>query len=184
MAEAQDPNIDAAGEDEASSGVAWALPLLALGLGLVACCLLLPAADENRQLANERALLAAEAEALERQVSLNEEFIDRLHSDPQLARRLVYRQHRPDPGTDVVLLGDGRDDPRERFALSPFALLAADPVIAPPPAQPGGGALASLCRHPRTKLAVLGVGLMCCLLGLLTGGSKRSGGGSSPTVGS
>ena len=155
-------------------GVAWALPLLALGLGLIACCLLLPVADENRKLADERSRLAAELEAIERQVETNSDFIDRLHADPQLARRLVYRQRPPEPQEQVATLGDGRGDPRQRFSLSPFALLAADPVVAPPPSVPGGGALATLCRNPRTKLAVLGVGLMCCLLGLLAGGGSSS----------
>ena len=154
------------------AGVAWALPLLALGLGIVACCVILPIVDQNRELADERARLAAELSALERQVETNSDFIDRLHADPELARRLVYRQRPPAPKEGVALLDDGRSDPRQRFKLSPFSLLATEPTIAPAPLQPSGGALASMCRDPRTKLAILGIGLMCCLLGLLTGASR------------
>ena len=149
----------------------WALPLLALGLGLVACGVLIPEADANRRLADERRALAAELAALQGQADRNDEFLGRLHSDPQLVARLVRRQEPPAlPGAEVAAVTATAGG---RFAASPYALLAAEPTAAPTPTTPRGGGLAELCRDRRLRLAVLGAGLMCCMIGLLSGGSRR-----------
>ena len=147
----------------------WALPLLALGLGLTSAAVLLPEADQNRQIADERRMLAAQLDALERQAELNGEFLGRLHADPQLAGRLLHRQRPPAPDGDEVALGAGTA--AGRFSGSPFALLAAEPTVAPVPAEQPGDLMARLCRHPRSRLLVLGVGLICTLIGLLSGAS-------------
>jgi hypothetical protein len=150
----------------------WALPLLALGLGLVACGVLIPEAEENRRLADEHRLLLAEVEALDRQAALNEDFLSRLHGDADLVRRLVRRQTPvTEPAADSDVAFVPLSESTGRFERSPFALLAAERVVAPPPTRPSGGLLADLCRHPRMRLVTLGTGLLCCLVGLLSGGS-------------
>jgi hypothetical protein len=164
--------------DEAPpTGGVWALPMLALGLGLIACCLIIPAADDTRQVMFERERLSAEMESLGRQVALNEEFLERLPSDRELALRLASRQ-RTDPEEGVGIITPTWDRPGGgglgNFAMSPFALVAAEPVLqptAPTPAQ--GGRLAAFCREPRARLVVLGIGLFACMLGLLGGGTRE-----------
>ena len=167
-------DADVAPDPEASAESAWALPLLALGLGLVACGVVIPEADANRAIADEKARLAAEVESLERQVELNEEFLGRVHADAELAQRLVQRQTRPGPDDTVRVLTPtppGRGG--TSFEMSPFALLKAETVVAAPPSPPVGGRLADWCRHPRLRLIVLGLGMLACLLALLSGSSER-----------
>ncbi len=155
----------------------WALPLLAIGLGLIACAVLIPAADENRALADEKGRLIAELQSLERQEEVNGEFLDRLHADSELAARLVARLKPPAPDADVTVLlpgsvaSAGMDG--VRFDVSPFALLHAEPVIAPPASIPGGGMLADLCRGDRSRLLILGCGLFACMMAVLGGGSSK-----------
>ena len=155
-----------------ATGGVWALPLLALGLGLIACCLVIPATDTNQGLVLERERLRAELDGLERQVTTNERFLDRIHADPELAERLADRQSASTPAGVATLASQ---TPRGQvglgdFSTSPFALVRAEP--GPPAARaarPAGGRLAAYCRASRTRLAVLGVGAFCCLFGLLGG---------------
>ncbi len=168
-----DSSID---EAEPTGGV-WALPMLALGLGLIACCLIIPASDDTRRMMYERERLKAEMVALERQVALNEEFLERIHTDRGLAQRLAARQ-RTETEEGVGILTPTWSRPGAgglgNFAMSPFALVSAEPAMrptGPTPAQ--GGRLAAFCREPRARLFVLGTGLFCCMLGLLGGGGRR-----------
>jgi hypothetical protein len=172
MASATDSSID----EQPPTGGVWALPLLAFGLGLIACCFIIPAADDTRTVMFERERLRAEMEGLQRQVALNDEFLDRIHSDRELALRLAARQ-RTEYEEGVGILTPTWDPPGAgglgNFAMSPFALVAAEPALQPPaPTPPQGGKLAAACRDPRGRLIVLGVGLFSCILGLLGGGTR------------
>ena len=156
------------------TGGVWALPLIALGLGLIACCMVIPASDANRGYVFERERLQAELDGLKRQVAVNQDFLDRIHREPELAERLAERQTHA-RAADVATLAPPKLNGGGDFAMSPFALVRAEPT--PPPAAPSppaGGRLAAYCRQPRTRLAVLGVGLFLCLLGLLGGGESRA----------
>ncbi len=171
-----DPAFEPAADSAAES--AWALPLLALGLGLVACGVVIPEADANRQLADEKGRLVAEVESLQRQTELNAEFLERVHTDSELAQRLVQRQTRPGPEDDVRVIAAGPSDGKVggvgvSFEMSPFALLSAETVVAAPPSPPIGGRLPDWCRHPRLRLIVLGLGLFACLFALLSGASGQ-----------
>jgi hypothetical protein len=173
MAMDEDSSID---EAEPTGGV-WAIPMLALGVGLIACCLVIPAAEDTSKVMFERERLRAERESLSRQVTLNEEFLDRIHSDRELALRLAARQ-RTETEEGVGIITPTWDRPGGgglgNFAMSPFALVAAEPVLQPDGPTPApGGKLAAFCREPRARLVVLGVGLFCCMLGLLGGGGAR-----------
>ena len=158
------------------TGGVWALPLLAVGLGLIACCLVIPATDANRGLALERGRLESELDGLKRQVAVNQRFLDRIHRDPELAERLAERQSNARPaGVATLVQPAGGKSGLGDFAMSPFALVRAEPEPRPSaPAPPAGGRLAAYCRQPRTRLAVLGVGLFCCLIGLLGGGGSKA----------
>lgn len=170
-------DIDNSIDEREPTGGVWALPLLAFGLGLVACCILIPAADDTRGVMLERERLKGEMGRLQRQVALNDEFLERIHTDRELALRLAARQ-RTQVEEGVEILSPTLPQPGGgglgNFAMSPFALVATEP---PPPApvvaQPAvGGRFASLCRDPRSRLVILGVGLFCCVLGLLGGGGR------------
>ena len=152
---------------------AWALPLVALGLCLVACGVLIPAAEANRQIEAERRELAADVASLKTRVEMNDDFLARLHRDSDLAERLERRQRPPESSEDIaVLASDASALDGDRRGLSPFAMLRPEPTVAEPPPEVGGGLLAQWCRDERGRLGVVGTGLMCGLLGLLAGGGK------------
>lgn len=175
-------DVDDPQPDPPPSGGAWALPILALGLGLIACGVIIPAADENRAQMYERARLQAELEGLDRQVALNAEFLHRIHADRELAERLASRQSgQAGEGMALLRQRQGQTNELGRFAMSPFALVATEPKAGPPgPVSAPGGQLASWCRNPRTRLGVLGTGLFACMIGLLGGGSRAENRGSDP----
>src|SRR5688572_32582728 len=75
-----------------SKSSAWTIPLLCAGIAILACCLLIPAADENRRLTWERERLKADLEQIQKQVSVNDAFLQRLMADPTLSERLARRQ--------------------------------------------------------------------------------------------
>src|SRR5688500_5356867 len=73
-------------------GGGWTIIPVSLGLGLIACCVLIPQADENRRLAHQREQLRIDLEHLQTQARVNDEFVQRVGSDPTLAERLAQRQ--------------------------------------------------------------------------------------------
>src|SRR5688500_14417327 len=48
-----------------SKSSVWTIPLLCAGIAILACCLLIPAADENRRLTWERERLKADLEQIQ-----------------------------------------------------------------------------------------------------------------------
>src|SRR5687767_7910699 len=73
---------------------AFTIPMLCAGVAILACSLIIPAADENRHLVYEREALKADLAQLERQVAMNDAFLKKLASDPGLSERLAQRQMR------------------------------------------------------------------------------------------
>ncbi len=145
------------------------MPLLALGLCLVACGVLIPASEANRLIEAQRLELAAQVQALHSRADLNDEFLSRLHRDEQLANRLSRRQTTPEPDGDVAVLASST---MANGSLSPFAMLRPEPVEAAPAPEADGSRLAEWCRDARGRLAVIGIGLGCGLIALLAGGTR------------
>jgi len=164
--------VSSPAEAGTSSSGLWALPLLALGLCLVACAVLIPAAEENRLVEAERRRLVAEVESLRKKAEMNEQFLTRLHHDQRLVERLRRRLRPPGPDENVAILASHGG--ASRWALSPLAMLEPAPVEAEPPPAIVTGVLADWCRDDRQRLIVLGVGLMAVLVALLAGGSRTS----------
>lgn len=72
--------------------------MLALGLGLIAFVLIIPATDEQAALADERDRLRAQLDSLIEQRDQNADFLERIHADPELAWRLIERQRPAEAG--------------------------------------------------------------------------------------
>jgi hypothetical protein len=148
---------------------AWTLPMLCAGIAIIACCIVIPAADENRRLVYEREKLKVDLEHINRQIGVNDEFLRRVADDPTLLERLAQRQMKMvREGTSILQLrGGGGGD------ISPFPL-----VTVPPPQplgsyRPIGGKFSDLCRSPRTRLILIGTSLMLMASGLVLGYSPK-----------
>ena len=160
-----------------SSGGAFTIPLICAGIGLIAMCLLIPAADEVRRLAYERDRLRADLEQLQKQVTTNDAFLQRVASDPVLAERLARRQMKMVPeGTAVLDLkavqAAAAATPRTGQEMSPFLLVTVPPPAPMPPYHPIAGVLADACRHPKTQLYLIGGSLMAIASGLVLSRSQ------------
>jgi|GEM_PF-1578727 len=149
----------------------WTFILLSFGFALIACCLLIPQGDENRRLAYEVYRLGQDLEYLQRQVSINDEFLSRIGRDPALAQRLALRQMKLVPRGTAIL---DQQEWRASSAgdLAPWAL-----VTIPPPPEPAapelrGGRLAEFCRDGRTRMYLLGSGLMLLAAGMVLGAHR------------
>ena len=148
---------------------AWTIPLLCAGIALIACCMLIPAADENRRLVYERATLKADLEQLEKQVATNDEFLKRVGNDPALAERLAQRQMKMVREGSSVMELKGHE---ARGNESPFLLVAVPPPGELPPYRCVGGRFAEFCRRPKTQLYLMGAGLLMMAAGLVLGHGK------------
>lgn len=164
------PDADADDEDDhayataGSTGGGWTIPLLCLGIAIIAFCLIIPQADANRRLVYERASLRADLESIQTQVTMNDEFLRRLAGDATLAERLALRQlnlQRAGTKTLSVTMRDG--------GSSPFDLVKVTPPAAMPPYEPVGGKLAAICRDTRSRLYLMGTGLFILAAGLVLG---------------
>ena len=146
-------------------GTLLALPLLCAGLAVVAACLIVPAAGQERRLGRERAELLRELDHLAEQARRNEEFLARLNRDPELAERLAARQLNRRPAGERLADLDGRET---GVARSPFALLA---VPDPPPlaADPPPTHLEAWLGDRRRRLWTLGAAVVAVAAGLLMG---------------
>jgi hypothetical protein len=149
------------------SGV-WTIPLLCAGIAILACCLLIPAADENRRLTWERERLKADLEQIQKQVHVNDAFLAKLMSDPALSERLARRQMKMvREGTSVL----NTKATMGKEGLSPFLLVTLPPPAEMPEYQPLGGVLSDLCRNAKSQLYLTGAGLLMIACGLVMGSS-------------
>lgn len=163
---------DAVREVRGRAGSVLTLPLICLGLAVLAACLLVPAVDQNRRLAYDREQLRRDLAQLDEQIAVNDEFLRRLADDPTLAERLVRRQFNARrEGTRQIELPDDRPDDPAALA-SPFALLHVAPPEPLPPYRPVGGRLGELCRDPKSRLYLMAGSLLCVVAGLLFGATR------------
>jgi hypothetical protein len=141
------------------------IPLLCIGIAIIACVTLLPLADENHQLSWEREKLRADLTQLKEQGRVNTEFLQRVADDPTLAERLAQRQMKyiREGSSILKLRGGGKEE------MSPFHLVSVPPPPPLPAYEPVGGALATLVRQPRAQLYLCGLALMLIAAGLVLG---------------
>jgi len=144
----------------------WTIMLISAGIGLIACCVLIPQADENRLLSYECQKLKIDLEHLDKQVEVNQEFIGRLGRDPGLVERLAQRQLKfVREGTRVLDL----PEPHLPGEESAFSLVSIRPPPQLPPPQLRSGRMATLCRDPKVRLYTIGTGMMLIACGLVLG---------------
>jgi hypothetical protein len=154
-----------------SGGGLFTIPLIALGVGIISMCLLIPAADENRRLAYERDKLQLDLDHLKQQAATNESFLKNLANDPTLAERLARRQMKMVPqGTSVLEL----KSQKSQAEMSPFMLVTVPPPAPMPEYRPVGGFLSGACRHPKTQLYMIGAGMMMIACGLVMSRSNET----------
>jgi len=141
------------------------IPLLCIGVAIIACVALLPLADENHQLAWEREKLRIDLAQLVEQTRVQDVFLTRVADDPTLAERLAQRQMKYiREGSSVLpLRGSAKEE------MSPFHLVSVPPPPPLPPYQPVGGALATIVRQPRAQLYLYGAALLLIATGLVLG---------------
>lgn len=151
-------------------GTLWAIPLLCLGLGLLACAVLIPAADQSRQLARQKAELVREVSRLQAQGDRNAEFLHRLGRDKELSEVLIERQlgQLPDGVAQVSLSVSPSG-----FAASPFAMLELPEPPPLPPAATIGGQLTRWCLTGRTQTWILAAAILLTAAGLLLGSAPK-----------
>lgn len=156
--------------DEPIRGGGWTIPMLCAGIAILACCVIIPQADQNRRLAYERQKLQTDLEWIKKQVQVNAEFLNKVGDDANLAERLAQRQMRIIREGSSVLSLKQNGQPDE---MSPFHLVNIAPPPPMPPYRPLGGIVATLCYSPRSRLYLMGVGLALMATGLVLGYAPR-----------
>jgi len=160
--------------DNASSpsrGGTFTLTLLVLGLTVVGASVIVPQADANRRLAFERDKLLADLTQIDRQAAVNNEFLSKVDSDPELAQRLAQRQMKyirqgesllpvkmPKPAIHAAAIAS---------EVSPFSLVYVPPPPALAPYQPAGGAMGAALLDSHFRLYSLAGGLLLVAMGLI-----------------
>ena len=153
-------------------GAWWSIPLLCVGLAVIAWTVIVPATNANRKLVLEREKLHRDLDAVDKQIAVNEEFLKRVGGDPELAERLAQRQMKFVREGAAVL--DLPQQTMARDAMSPF-LLTAMPKAAPLATlaqQPG--VLGKLASNEKLQLYTIGAGLFLLAVSLIMGGANRS----------
>ncbi len=144
----------------------WSLPLLCLGLGILAVCVLVPQAEGNKKLTADRDALKRDLTQVQAQLAVNQEFLAVVKTDPELAERLAQRQmRRIRVGTEVLDL----KGVEKRDGISAFQMLK---VAAPPPAvpyRPLHGVLGEICRDTHRQLYAIGLGMFMIASALVLG---------------
>lgn len=164
----EDPELDGELAPVASDGGGWTIPLLCAGIAIIACCMVMPQIDANRRLAYEKMTLKSDLSLIQKQVSVNDEFLKKIVDDPSLAERLAQRQlKRVRKGQHVLKIRDEKPD------MSPFQITAVTPPPAPPPYKPLSGTIATLCYSARNRLYLTGIALAMIAFGLVLGATPQ-----------
>lgn len=149
---------------------AWTIPVMCIGMAIIAACLIVPATDTNRRLAHEQTRLKMDLQQLEKQIAVNDEFLHKVKDDPTLAQRLALRQLKMIRSGTTTLDLKGSAGAVE-LNSSPFSILAVPPPPQRETYQPRGGLLSRYCLDPKLQIYLIGLGLMLVAGGLILGAS-------------
>ena len=154
----------------ATTGGGWTIPILCLGIAIIAACLLVPLADENRHLVYERRRLELDVAQIQNQVAVNDLFLKRLGDDATLSERLAQRQMKMIRQRTRVVDLDGDASKPE---MSPYMLVSVPPPPPLPAYHPVGGFLTMFCLAGIPRIFLVGIGLMLCAGGLVMGQTRN-----------
>ncbi|MBV8781515.1 MAG: hypothetical protein JO353_08970 [Phycisphaerae bacterium] len=151
---------------------AWSIPLLCIGIAIIACCVLVPAANENRDLLLENAHLQADLTQINKQIAINEQFLKSVADNPTLLERLAERQMKLVRNGESVLKVQGEAAPQAQ--MSPFLLLnLPPPQMAPELAPPRHAWISTIAQQPRIRLFAMGGALLLMATSLVLGAAPR-----------
>lgn len=154
---------------DSRTGAHWTIPLLCVGITMIACCVLIPLSNETRQAAYERRRLQSELDYVVRQVDANKTFLHDMPRDPTLGQRMAQLQMKAVPaGTAVLPLST----PSSPYDQSPFQLVHLPPPPAILPYQPPGDWFSQLFLKPKSQLYLLGLGMFMVAASLVLGGPR------------
>lgn len=156
-------------EKPARTGAWWTLPMMCLGLAIVACAILVPAADENRRDLHELAKLEQDVAYFQKQSEVNQQFLEHVSTDPTLAERLAQRQLRM-TRADSRVVQMSRD--RGPFSMSPYALVTITPPPPMPEYRPMGGFLSRYFLDTKGQIYLTGLGILLVAAGVILGGGE------------
>jgi cell division protein FtsL len=151
------------------TGAWWTLPMMCLGLAIVACAILVPAADDNRRHLHELAKLERDVAYFQKQSEVNQQFLEHVSTDPTLAERLAQRQLRMTRADSRVVQMSKDKNP---FAMSPYALVTIDPPAPMPEYQPMGGFLSRYFLDTKGQIYLTGLGILLVAAGVILGGGE------------
>jgi cell division protein FtsL len=148
---------------------AYTIPLLCIGIATIACCVLIPASDENRRLTAETQHLQADLDQINHQIAVNDQFLKSVADDPTLLERLAQRQMKMVRSGEAVLTLKGEPS---RPEMSPYLLTNLPPPAMATADQPMAGPLDRLSNQPRMRLFTMGAALLMVAVGLIMGVSS------------
>jgi len=152
-----------------SSGGWWTIPIMCMGIAIIAAAMIVGQVEENRQLAWQRNKLEVDAEHLRRQVEVNREFLARLDHDPELIERLAQRQMKLVREGSALLNLPGNNSLEMQ---TPFTLVRVPPPPEVKPYEPSKGKLMDLLGTPRQRIHATGFGAFLVAVGLIMGRGK------------
>lgn len=148
------------------------MPLLSLGLAMIASALIVGQVEENRELAWQKNKLQMDLDYLEKQASVNEEFLTKLKQgeDAGLVERLAQRQKNlVRKGSAILdLKGPAGEDNTSAFKLT---RLPPPPEIRP--YEPARGFFTRFLGSAHQRVMAYGIGGFLVALGLISGGSEE-----------
>ena len=150
-----------------STGAWWTIPMICVGLALVACALIIGQVEANRQVAWRRNKLKIDLEYLQEQVRQNEDSLKWMQTNPTMSERLAQRQMNQVRAGSAILQVPGLPHQKDR---NPFQLTTIPPPKPLAPYEPRGDLLTFLFADPRHALWAIGIGLMLVAAGLVLGG--------------
>ena len=143
--------------------------MLCLGIIIIACAMIVEQVEENHQIEWQRNKLQIDLDYFNKQVDINQQFLERLATDANLAERLAQRQMKlVRQGSAVLEL----TDPNLPEDTSPFRLVNITPPPPVQPYEPARGPLTTIFGNTRLRLYIFGLGLCLMAIGLIVGGSE------------
>jgi hypothetical protein len=151
-----------------SLNAVWSIPLLCLGLGIIAVCILVPSAEANKRLTADRDKLTRDLAFVQSQVAANQEFLNEAGTDPEITERLAQRQFRQIRQGTAVLELKGLS---KNLAMSPYEIMNVPPPEPVNEYHPLSGFLGDICGDARKQMYSVALGMFMVAVSLVLSGT-------------